>query len=241
MGIMRFPNGLADSAPAAILFDFGGTLDADGVPWSVRFHAAYAAAGGRLPYPQFAPAFSESDRRLAAAPGIRTLGFRATIDAQAALLADLLASSFDPAVVSATVHEAAVATVQRNRVLLAQLAAERPLGVISNFTGNLVPCLEELDLLAPFTVVCDSGAMGIAKPDPGIFVAALAALGARPARTWMVGDNPSADLLPAAALGMCTCWLTPPDVRRALPDGIPTARITTLLALSEALGVPCTP
>ena len=38
-----------------ILFDFGGTLDADGTRWSVRFHEAYRRAGGRLVLERFEP------------------------------------------------------------------------------------------------------------------------------------------------------------------------------------------
>jgi FMN phosphatase YigB (HAD superfamily) len=229
--------------PDAILFDFGGTLDADGLPWSARFHAAYAAAGGRLPYARFAPVFTRSDEQLATMPGIRSLGFRATLDLQAALLHALLRADgdrFDPQHVADVVHTAAIAVAERNRPLLIQLAVAYPLGLVSNFTGNLVPCLDELDLRAPFTTICDSGVMGIEKPDPAIFRAALAALSARPRASWMVGDNPDADLIPAAALGLRTCWLARPDDRRALPPGVPTARIASLPAFPDLLDVPCT-
>jgi FMN hydrolase / 5-amino-6-(5-phospho-D-ribitylamino)uracil phosphatase len=231
------------NATEAILFDFGGTLDADGLPWSARFHAAYMDGGGRRPHSWFAPLFAESDRRLAEAPGIRSLGFRATLDAQAVFLLELLRAegeSLDPHTVAESVHRAAVAVANRNRPLLACLAADRPLGLISNFTGNLVPCLEELDLRAPFTVVCDSGALGIEKPDPAIFRMALTALGARAEACWMVGDNPDADLIPAAALGLSTCWVAPASDQRTFSAGVPTARIVSLLALPDALRVPCT-
>src|SRR5690242_6726362 len=50
---------------AAVMFDVGGTLDADGVPWSAQFHAAYRAYGGALPLEPFVARFRESDRRLA--------------------------------------------------------------------------------------------------------------------------------------------------------------------------------
>ena len=36
-----------------VLFDFGGTLDADGSRWSVRFHSAYRAAGGKQTFAAF--------------------------------------------------------------------------------------------------------------------------------------------------------------------------------------------
>lgn len=47
-----------------VLFDFGGTLDADGARWSVRFHSAYRAAGGVEPFAAFEAAFRASDRAL---------------------------------------------------------------------------------------------------------------------------------------------------------------------------------
>src|SRR6185437_14152952 len=65
-----------------LLFDFGGTLDADGVRWCERFHDAYRRAGGALDLAAFEPVFRASDRRLAGVPGIRTAGLRAMIEAQ---------------------------------------------------------------------------------------------------------------------------------------------------------------
>src|SRR2546427_1211252 len=43
------------------------------------------------------------------------------------------------------------------------------LGVVSNFTGNLRPCLEELGLARFFAVLSDSAVLGWSKPDPRIF------------------------------------------------------------------------
>src|SRR5207244_10281659 len=70
----------------AVLFDFGGTLEADGVNWGPRFHAAYVEGGGALDYATFEPIYKESDRALGRLSGIERLGFRATVEAQAALL-----------------------------------------------------------------------------------------------------------------------------------------------------------
>src|SRR6266566_1894497 len=69
-----------------VLFDFGGTLDADGSRWSVRFHAAYRSVGGKQSFAAFDRAFRESDRALERLSGIERLGFRAMVDAQTALL-----------------------------------------------------------------------------------------------------------------------------------------------------------
>src|SRR5205823_6995670 len=113
--------------------------------------------------------------------------------------------------------------VERNRGLLADLSRRYALGVVSNFFGNLRLCLDELALTALFRVTTDSAQVGLWKPDPRIFLLSAAALGLPPAACWMVGDNPGADIEPAAALGMRTCWLAPST--RPAPAGLaPTRR-----------------
>src|SRR2546422_10510690 len=77
---------LRDRVRGVILFDFGGTLDADGARWSVRFYSAYLAAGGQEPFTMFEEAFRASDRALGRVAGIGTVGFRAMVDLQAALV-----------------------------------------------------------------------------------------------------------------------------------------------------------
>jgi len=227
-----------------VLLDFGGTLDADGVHWSPRFHAAYRAEGGTLELAAFDPIFKVSDEALARFPGIAALGFRAAIETQARLLGELLPERerVNPAAIARRLHGDALAVVQRNRPVLERLAHRYRLGVVSNFTGNLQPCLEELGLARLFAAVSDSAVVGCSKPDPRIFLGTLAALGARPERAWMVGDNFEADVRGAAALGMRTCWLAAPE--RALPPGagagagngkVPTARIARFVDVERVL------
>jgi FMN phosphatase YigB (HAD superfamily) len=219
-----------------VLFDFGGTLDADGDRWAVRFHSAYVAAGGRLTFEAFEPLFRESDRQLGLAPRVRTLGFGAMVAAQVDLLAALLpdSRSADLRQVAERFRADTVEIVQRNRQVLEDLGDHYRLGVVSNFTGNLDRCLSELDLLHLFVVIADSALVGWAKPDPRIFQSALDILGAGGDDAWMIGDNVEADIRPAAALGLCTCWLAPPE--RAAPIGlVPTGRIARLTDLPDLL------
>ena len=220
----------------AILLDFGGTLDADGVHWCPRFHDAYRRLGGVLDYGAFEAHFKTSETMLAELPAIRTLGFRAAIDAQVRLLVGLLprAASVRGEQLALRLHGDALAMVRRNRPILERLAGRFRLGVVSNFTGNLEPCLAELGLLGLFAAVLDSGVLGIAKPDQRIFAQALAGVGARAEEAWMVGDNLEADIRPAQRMGLRTCWLAPPD--RAGPvDFAPTARIARLTELERAI------
>ena len=225
--------------PSVLIFDFGGTLDADGVPWARRFHAAYAEAGGELDFAAFEPVYQASDVALAALPEIRRLGFRAAIEAQVRCLLPLLpdgASLVQQAEQLVTAaHEPAVRIVARNRPILERLQQEYRLAIISNFTGNLEPCLDELGLSPLFAVASDSTVLGIEKPDPRIFHATLRALGASAEEAWMVGDNFEADIRPAVRIGLRACWMAPPE-RHPAPDAPAHARVGSLPEFLEVLG-----
>ena len=132
------------SGPGVVLFDFGGTLDADGVHWAPRFYAIYRTCGGAVEYPAFELVFRASDRALEGQPRIRTIGFKGLIEAEVQVLRDLLpdGAGIDAAQVAARFHADAVAVVARNRPILERLSARYRLGIVSYFTGNLEPGLE---------------------------------------------------------------------------------------------------
>lgn len=220
----------------AILFDFGGTLDADGLRWSASFHSAYRGLGGGLPFGNFDSVFRASDRALEKLPEIRHLGFRAMIETQAQLLQEMVpdGATVDFTAVADRFHRDAVRTTERNVRVLSSLAAHYRLGIVSNFTGNLSRCLAELGLTSYFQTVSDSGVLGTSKPHPEIFETTLAALEVEPREAWIVGDNFDADIRPARTLGLSTCWLTEMD-RETPDDCAPTARITSLTELPEVL------
>jgi FMN hydrolase / 5-amino-6-(5-phospho-D-ribitylamino)uracil phosphatase len=222
---------------AAVLFDFGGTLDADGLRWCVRVHAAYREAGGVLSLEAFEPHFRKSDRLLEQLPGIRSMGLRETAVAQARILNELIGEGprLDAMRIAERFIEDTITVTRRNRPVLAGLAARMPLGVVSNFTGNLDHCLAELELGQFFTVTLDSSVVGVSKPSPEIFRIALGRLGIPAKGVWMVGDNFEADIRPAAALGLSTCWLAPSD-RPEPAAGVATARLASLVDLPSVVG-----
>jgi putative hydrolase of the HAD superfamily len=223
-------------AARAILFDFGGTLDDDGLHWPLRFHAAYREAGGELSYRDFEAVFKTIDRDLAELPKIRTMGQRAAIAATTALLVERVPDGESVNVIRIidTLHTAVLTTIARNRPMLERLAARHKLGVVSNFTGNLEPCLAELGIRQYFSSLADSALVGVTKPDPRIFHVVLDELKAAAEDTWMVGDNPEADIRPATALGMHTIWLAPKD-RTTPPDLKPTQRVAKLTDIESYL------
>ncbi len=103
--------------------------------------------------------------------------------------------------VRAFAHHAEVLSNLRQRVRLA---------VCSNFTHSqtALAVLEDAGLRWHFDAVVVSDAAGFRKPRPESFRATLGAVEVAPAETLHVGDNLSADVAGAAAVGMRTAWIT---------------------------------
>jgi putative hydrolase of the HAD superfamily len=76
------------------------------------------------------------------------------------------------------------------------------LGVVSNSDGRVEQALEAAGLLSYFDVVIDSALVGVEKPDPRIFHAALDALGVAPGEALYVGDLYEVDVVGARAAGL---------------------------------------
>jgi HAD superfamily hydrolase (TIGR01509 family) len=221
---------------AAVFLDFGGTLDADGVPWAARLFESYRHQGGVESAEAFEAAVRRSDRWIERLPGVRGFGFRHLVRTQVSMLAELLADGPDRDRDAWTTEFVAAAetVARRNRPVLETIRARFRLGVVSNFLGCLQPCLEELNLADCFDLVLDSGIVGIRKPDVRLFLRGSDAFGVLPASCWMVGDNPFADIEPAGRIGFRTCWIAP-ESRPAPPGIVSTRRIASLLSLPEVV------
>lgn len=76
------------------------------------------------------------------------------------------------------------------------------LGVVSNFEPWLADILALHGIDHLFATVAISGVLGVAKPDPQIFEAALAEAGADPSATVHVGDQPANDVAASRAVGI---------------------------------------
>jgi putative hydrolase of the HAD superfamily len=198
----------------AVLFDFGGTIDTDGVHWSEMFWDYYRRFKVRTTKKEFEAAFVESEKRIQAEEGVAGLTFEKLLQRQFALQFELLG----PGVHGAAPGEMAVAcyddvrsTVARARVLLEAYKQRYLLGVVSNFYGNLEVVCREFSLDTLFTVMVDSAVVGLRKPDPAIFALALERMGVPPPEAYVVGDSYDRDIVPARVLGCSTIWLKGPS------------------------------
>lgn len=194
--------------PKAILFDFGGTLDANGIHWLERVFPLYAQAGVQAPREEFLPAFYEADDTLPMRHNLRALGLEATLRLQIeGTLQNLGRGPSAARAIAARFASDSRAEFRRNRPLLEYLKGRYRLGIVSNFYGNLESILKGEGLLELFDVVVDSGLVGVTKPDPRIFREALESLGVDAANALMVGDSLGRDMRGAEGLGMPHAWL----------------------------------
>lgn len=129
------------------------------------------------------------------------------------------------------------AVVEGSAESLARLrAAGLRLGVVSNSDGRVEEALRAAGLREYFDVVMDSALIGVEKPDPRIFQAALNALGVAPEEALYVGDLYEVDILGAEAAGISAVLLGQPG--SASPPGCRTtvsieALMNELLAAGE--------
>jgi putative hydrolase of the HAD superfamily len=107
------------------------------------------------------------------------------------------------------------------------------LGLVSNFEPWLDEVLALQGIADRFAAVAISGTLGVAKPDPRIFKAALDEAGADPAATVHVGDQPVNDVAGALAAG-----ITPVLIDRfgRHPDADGAHRVEDLAGLLELVG-----
>jgi len=106
-------------------------------------------------------------------------------------------------------------------------AAGLALAVVSNWDARLDPLLGRLGLRDAFRVVVISGAVGVSKPDPGIFDLALRGLGAAPSETVHIGDSLHDDVHGALGAGLSAVWLRRSGSGGTAPAGVPVAATLT--------------
>ena len=220
----------------ALLFDFGGTLDGNGIHWRDRTYQFIQQI-----YPEIdREAFDRVDRaavdRLIDSGRAPQLTLRETMDVIATCIYEGL--SLDPDVKDQYVDffcEGAKKHLEQNRQWLATLRDEYRLGVISNNFGNTQGWCDAYDLSPLLDVVMDSTVVGVSKPEAGIFHAALSKLGVSPEEAIYVGDTYSDDVVGAKGVGMWAAWLVGEGEKECPDTSLVDVQLTELQELQRFL------
>ena len=220
----------------AVLFDYGGTLDSDGLHWQERFYSLYEEEGLFVDRDAFAAAFYDSDDNLPKRFDLKGLDLESTVRLQVGCVLDYLKLDKTPHQESITRKFSGRSdeNVKKIRPFLERLSCKYALGVVSNFYGNLESILKAQGILSFFGAVADSENVGATKPDSALFLHTTHALGVEPQNALMVGDNLRRDMAGAESLDMPHAWIDGgrPHLSPCCKNVL---RVSTLLELEKML------
>ena len=191
-----------------IIFDYGGTLDTNGVHWFHIFRQVYAEYLPQVTEEQLREAYVYAERYLATHRVIEpTDDFLTMLKKKVAIQEDHLQLLQSEEAIASACDALVRKNMEETRKVLDILKRRYPMVLVSNFYGNIHSVLHAYGLDGYFETVVESAVVGIRKPDPQIFVLGINAIGLQPHEVLVTGDSYSKDIVPAHSLGCHTVWL----------------------------------
>jgi putative hydrolase of the HAD superfamily len=193
-----------------LIFDYGGTIDTNGVHWGEVFRNVYERYRVLVTPDEFRNAYVQVERSLGDRSVIRpNHTFEETLHIKMELQFEILKindRSLAGKIADACYSETRQ-TILRAAKVLDDLEKRYPVILVSNFYGNLRTVLDEFNLGKYFRQVIESAEVGIRKPNPAIYALGIKALGLPPEEVAIIGDSYKNDIRPARQLGCPSIWL----------------------------------
>lgn len=231
-----------------IIFDYGGTLDTNGLHWAEVLWAQYETCGLPVNKADFREAYVHGERTMGNQPLVKpTDDFRQVLLIKSRLQLEYLIEKgvLDAVHFPLETYAQKIAdggyfvaknTVYNARKVLEKLKTTYKMVLVSNFYGNIHTILEDFGLLCYFEQIVESSVVGIRKPDPAIFTLGVEALNLPPNQVVVVGDSYGKDILPAHSIGCHTVWLRGIGwADEEVDETLPTAIISDLKQVVEIL------
>ena len=198
-----------------LLFDYGGTIDSNGLHWAEVIWLAYETLQVPVSKEVFREAYVYGERTLGKNPIVQPhhtfldmLRLKCDLQIQWLQQEGHLPVSIQPAMQLADwCYAYARQAIDRARPILRQLAARYPLVLVSNFYGNIESVLHDFALDGLFGSIVESAVVGVRKPNPAIFQMGVDRLGMQPEEVVVIGDSYDKDIVPATQIGCQTIWL----------------------------------
>lgn len=199
-----------------VIFDYGGTIDTNGIHWGEVIAEQYRLAGIELERELYRNAYVHGERSLAKAPVIapqdtfHTL-LRKKISIQFEYLKEQTQSGQftdeNAEKIADGCYSRVKETLETSRGIIASFAQRFPMVLVTNFYGNMPVVLNEFGLDNFFRCIVESSVVGIRKPDPALFAMGVEALHIAAEEIVVIGDSYRKDIYPALTLGCKTVWL----------------------------------
>lgn len=199
-----------------IIFDYGGTIDTNGVHWGEFIWEQYKEANVDITREIYREAYVHGERFLAKSHVIEpsdtfhTL-LRKKIAIQFDYLRDRLPEGIFRSKTAETIADGCYNKVKKTMettcAVVKELSKQYPLVLVTNFYGNMPVVLKEFNLSEYFKTIVESSVVGLRKPDPALFALGVEALGFEPHEIVVIGDSYKKDIYPSSTLGCRTVWL----------------------------------
>jgi putative hydrolase of the HAD superfamily len=220
-----------------VLFDYGGTIDSNGVHWAEVMWQAYQHENVPVTKELFREAYIHGERTLGKNPLIKPHHtfldiLRVKVDIQMGWIENggsggnrgsrekkSVTQLFSYSAIQQNrgngerehiadyCYGYARSSVERAHPVIEWIAGRYPVVLVSNFYGNLAAVLQDFGIDRFFPVIIESAVVGVRKPDPQIFRLGVEALRLREDEVVVIGDSYDKDIIPATAVGCQTIWL----------------------------------
>ena len=232
------------SSIKGIIFDYGGTIDTNGIHWGELIWQEYCNAEVPVEKGLYREAYVHGERSLAKHPTIEpTDTFRTLLHKKMAIQAGYLRNKGidmhhgKEDEIAEACYRRVLDTIETARPIIEKLAGKYPMVLVTNFYGNMPVVLQEFRLSQQFSTIVESSVVGIRKPDPALFALGIEALETKPEETIVIGDSYRKDIHPASSLGCRTVWLKRLcwEEEAIIEGHEPTATIDTIEGLPEII------
>lgn len=200
-----------------IIFDYGGTIDSNGMHWAEVIWRAYEANRVVVDKAAFRDAYVHGERTMGRNPLVQPHHtFLDMLRLKAGLQLEWLqagghltaaACEGKQEAIASWCYAYAKASIEAAKPILHTLAARYPMVLVSNFYGNIETVLRDFGLEGLFLSIVESAVVGIRKPDPAIFQLGVDRLKLPAEEIVVVGDSYDKDMVPATRIGCRTIWL----------------------------------
>lgn len=201
-----------------ILFDYGGTIDSNGMHWAEVIWMAYELYMVPISKEVFREAYVFGERTLAKNPIIKPqhtfrdmLRIKTGIQMQWLLenhkLVETCFHEETSQAIAEWCYNFAKEKTEKAREVIQELALKYPMVLVSNFYGNIESVLKDFKLERYFDAIIESAVVGVRKPDPEIFRLGIQKLKMNAEDVVVIGDAYDKDIIPASSLGCHTIWL----------------------------------
>lgn len=201
-----------------IIFDYGGTIDSNGMHWAEVIWMAYQAEKVPVSKETFRNAYVHGERTLGKNPIVKPhhtfldmLRLKTDIQIEWLKAGDFIPEAYATSRLKQRLADWCYAYARKSidtaRPILEALSQKYPLVLVSNFYGNVESVLKDFHLDSYFQSIVESAVVGIRKPDPAIFGLGVKELSLPAEEIVVIGDSYDKDIVPATTIGCQTIWL----------------------------------